>query len=76
MTFRTERCPVGNTVATLVSDFEGTITMVICPDDQYGSGTCALRRRGRDAGPLTDFIDRVSTRTVADATNRCVFWPS
>ena len=45
MTFRTERCLVGNTTVTLITDFEGTITMVICPDYEYASGTCARRRR-------------------------------
>lgn len=76
MTFRTERCPVGNNVVTLLTDFEGTITMVICPDYEYASGTCGRRRRSPDAGPLTDFIERVSAHTVADKASRCIYWPA
>lgn len=76
MTFRTERCPVGANIVTLVSDFEGTIAMVICPDYEYASGTCAQRRRGRGASPLTTFIERVSACAVPDATNRCLYWPA
>ena len=74
MTFRTERCPLGGNVVTLVADFEGTITMVICPDYEYASGTCLRQRRSPDASPLTDFIDRVSARATPDKTNRCMYW--
>ncbi len=76
MTFRTERCPVGNNTVTLVADFEGTVTMVICPDYEYASGACAYRQRRADAGPLTDFIERMSSGQRPGKSTRCVYWPS
>lgn len=77
MTFRNERCAVGNNTATLVIDFDGAITMVICPDYEYASGTCAQKRRhGADSGPLTDFIDRVSSRKATNKSCQCIYSPS
>ncbi len=73
MTFRTERCLVGSNTVTLVTDFEGTITMVICPDYEYASGTCARRHRSPDAGPLTDFFARVQPQGKAAKAGRCVY---
>lgn len=73
MTFRTERCLVGNNTVTLVTDFEGTITMVICPDYEYASGTCARRHRRPDASPLTDFFTRVKPPRKPEQSSRCVY---
>lgn len=74
MTFRTERCLVGQNTVTLVTGFEGTVTIVICPDYEYASGACGRRKRRPGASPLTDFIQRVSPRGAGKAT-RCVYWP-
>lgn len=71
MNFRTERCPVGDITVTLVCDFEGTITMVICPDFDYAHGTCVGRRNERTA-PLRAFFDRVSPHPD-DRTPSCVY---
>lgn len=73
MTFRTERCAVGENAVTLVTDFEGTITMVMCPDFEYASGACTYRRRRADSGPLTDYIARVSTLRQVGQRPRCIY---
>ncbi len=73
MNFRTERCPVGDTVVTLVSDFEGTITMVICPDYDYVNSACARRRLGDHSAPLNAFYNRISGHAGDAPLARCVY---
>ena len=76
MNYRTERCAVGDNVVTLVTDFEGTVTSVICPDYDYANGVCARRRLGNDSGALTNFLERVSPHTAPDELNRCLYLPA
>ena len=64
-------CPVVHTIVTCVSDLEGTITQVMCPEYEETSGVCRLKRHSLEGGPLSQLLDRITQDTLDTRTTRC-----
>lgn len=60
------RCHVLQADVARVTDLEGRVTQVICPEYDSMTGACRLKVRSHDAGPLSQLLVRMSE----DAMNR------
>jgi hypothetical protein len=65
-------CPVISTHVTRVTNFEGEVTSVICPDYDRATGLCRCRTAVLKGGPLARLLDRMSEDTLAEVSNRCL----
>jgi hypothetical protein len=66
------RCPVLSARVTKVTDLEGTVTRVICPEYDASNRTCRLTMSIREGGPLSQLLERVSEDTLDTRSTRCV----
>ena len=64
-------CPVARTTVTRVTDLEGAISRVICPEYEEPSGICRLKMSARAGGPLSQFVEQLSEDTLNRRTMRC-----
>jgi hypothetical protein len=64
MAITTIRCPVAQAVVTRMTDLEGEVTRVICPEYEEPTGICRLKRNVLHGGPLAQLLDRVSENTL------------
>ena len=72
MVMKTIRCPVLGAPVTQVSDFEGSVTRVICNEYDASNGSCRLKRSTREGGLLAQFLERVSEETLDTRSTLCV----
>lgn len=71
MAMNSIRCPVLGARITQVTDLEGVVTRVICPE--YDSdGTCRLKKSVREGGPLAQLLERVSEETLDTRSTLCL----
>lgn len=71
MAIETVYCHVSNTTVTRVTDFEGRVTQLICPEYSQPSGYCRLKQEASSGGPLSQLLERVSEETLGDPSARC-----
>jgi hypothetical protein len=71
MAIQSVRCPVSGEQVTQVTNFEGGVERVICPEYDVG-GTCGLMKAALQGGPLTQLLERVSEHTLGTNTVKCV----
>jgi hypothetical protein len=71
MAIQSTRCPVSGEQVTQVTNFEGGVTRVICPDYEV-SGACRLMRTALQGGPLTQLVERNSEHTLNTRDTNCV----
>ena len=71
MAIRSARCPVLRATVTLVTDLEGQVTRIICPQYQDPTGQCKLKVLAHAGGPLSELLARVSEDTLQTRTTRC-----
>jgi hypothetical protein len=71
MPFVSEPCSVLRANVTVITDLEGQIVRIICPEYEEVTGTCLVKRGARAAGPLSLFLERVSEETLDSGTTRC-----
>jgi hypothetical protein len=71
MAITTAHCHVLQGTVTRVTDLEGEVTRIICPEYDDRTGLCRLKQRALDGGPLSQFLERVSEDTLATATASC-----
>lgn len=71
MTIQSIRCPVSGVHVTRVTDFEGGVTQVICPDYDT-TGTCRLAKKAYEGGPLSQLIERMAESTLGTRDIQCV----
>lgn len=57
-------CPVLGQTITRVTDLEGAVTRVICPELEEPSGSCRLKRQAHDGGRLSELLERVREHTL------------
>ena len=69
------RCPVLGASVTRVTDLEGEVTALICPEFEEPTGICRLKKNARQGGPLSQLIERVSEDTLGTRTTRCNLGP-
>jgi hypothetical protein len=55
-----------------VTDLEGDVTRVICPEYEEPTGICRLKRSVQESGPLGQFLERVSEESLATPGARCI----
>lgn len=64
------RCPVLGAEVVQVTDFEGQTTSIIC-EEYEDDGTCRLKVRALQGGPLGQFLERTSEHTLAGRSTAC-----
>lgn len=60
MSLETVHCAVVGRQVTRVTDLEGNVIRVICPELLNGSGLCRRRMRTAEGGPLSQLLGRLS----------------
>ena len=65
MPITTIRCDVLGANVSCITDLEGTVMRVICPEYQEPAGTCRLRSEASKGGPLSRLLERVEEDTLA-----------
>lgn len=71
MAIQSIRCPISGEQVTRVTNFEGDVERVICPECDV-SGTCRLMRDARQGGPLAQLLERNTEHTLSLRGNACV----
>jgi hypothetical protein len=64
-------CHVSHGHVTAVTDLEGAITRLICPEYQALTGTCRLRASALGGGALSQLLERVDEDTLDQRSTRC-----
>lgn len=64
-------CHVSHGHVTAVTDLEGAITRLICPEYQALTGTCRLRTGALNGGPLSQLLERVDEDSLDERSTRC-----
>jgi hypothetical protein len=65
------RCPVLGPHVTRVTDLEGNVTRIICPEYVPSTGTCGLKTSALEGGPLSQLVTRLSEGTLASRSSLC-----
>jgi hypothetical protein len=73
MPIATVHCPVSRTDVVRVTDLEGMTTRIVCPDYEDTAGTCRLKARVAQGGPLARLLERTQEGTLAAHGVRCDF---
>lgn len=63
-------CGVIRANVTRVTDFEGRVTSVICPEYAPG-GRCGLKAAAGQGGPLARLLERAAEGTLEEHGTRC-----
>lgn len=71
MPIETSRCHVLGATITRITDMEGAVTRVICPQYEEPSGICRLRSDAQKGGPLSRLLERVEEEALTDHGVRC-----
>ena len=64
-------CPVSRADVVRLIDFEGRTTRVVCPEYDEPGGTCRLKARAGQGGPLARLLERTEEGTLATHGVRC-----
>ena len=65
-------CPVLNGAVTQITDLEGHVTQIICPQLVHGASLCRVRIRASEGGPLSQLLERVSEHDLQAKGHGCV----
>lgn len=65
-------CRVLGSNVTRVTDFEGAVAQLICPEYDERTGICRIREQGAGSGPLSQLLERVDEDTLARRDARCL----
>jgi len=71
MPITTMRCHVSGTNVSRITDLEGTVTRVICPEYSEPQGVCRLRGDALKGGPLSRLLERVEENSMAERGTLC-----
>jgi len=71
MAMTTIPCPVLGGTVTRITDFEGTVTRLICPEYQESTGLCRLLSEEDSGGPLSRLLGRLSEGGLERRSARC-----
>ena len=71
MTITSAWCSVQQAIVSRMMTFEGDVSTVICHEFDPVTRTCRLKTAASLGGPLSQLIERVSERTLADPAPRC-----
>ena len=71
MPITTVRCHVLGVNVRCVTDFEGKVIRMICPECEEPTGVCRRKIDALRGGPLSQLLERVEEETLADRGTRC-----
>ena len=71
MAIRSLRCHVSQASVAVVTDLEGTIERVICPEYDAATRVCRLKQGASRGGPLSELVERLSEETLDSRGNTC-----
>jgi hypothetical protein len=63
-------CPVSHAHVTAVTDLQGTMTRLICPEYRASTGACGLRANALSGGPLSQLLERLD-KGCLELSTRC-----
>jgi hypothetical protein len=64
-------CPVLGGRISRVTNFEGAVTRINCPEYEDSTKTCRRKADALKGGPLAQLLERVSEETLASSGLRC-----
>jgi hypothetical protein len=76
MAIETIRCTVGGWTITRVTDFEGGVLQLICPQYDAPHHRCRLKDRVKEGGPLAQLLERTREHTLDSRSASTVTSPS
>jgi hypothetical protein len=71
MAIQSFRCPISGERVTQVTNFEGIVERVICPECDV-NGTCRLMKDALQGGPLAQLLERNREHTLSMRGSECV----
>lgn len=71
MAITSVRCPVAHATVTVVTDFEGQTSRVVCPELNEATRVCRLKANALNGGRLSQLLERLSEETLTDRTVEC-----
>ena len=71
MAMKSIRCPVLGARITQVTDLEGNVTRIICPEYDR-TAPARLKKSVREGGPLAQLLERVSEDTLDTRSTLCL----
>ena len=71
MAIKSTYCHVREGQVSVITDLEGVLTRLICPDYEPSSGTCRIRAGVLGNGPLSQLLQRVDDDTLDKPAARC-----
>jgi hypothetical protein len=75
MPIESVRCAVSGAQVTRVTDFEGAVTQLICPEYEQPTGTCRLKKSASSGGPLARLLERAAEHSLDTRSFGCVLAP-
>ena len=71
MAITSVHCSVLGANVTCVTDFEGTVTQVVCAQYDPATSVCRIKHGALAGGPLSQLLERVAEGTLASHGTRC-----
>ena len=71
MTMNSVFCHVRHAHVAVVTDLEGHLTQLVCPEYEPSIGLCRIRARAKDGGPLSQLLERLDEETLDQPAERC-----
>ena len=71
MGIETIRCAVAGWTITRITDFEGGVVQLICPEFDEANRRCRLKHRAREGGRLSQLLERSRERTLDSRDVEC-----
>jgi hypothetical protein len=67
-------CHVSHAHVASVTDLEGAVTRLICPEYHRPTGTCRLRMGALSGGPLSQLLARLDEGDLDRRSTRCALF--
>jgi hypothetical protein len=71
MAMMTIRCHVLGATVTRITDLEGAVSRIICPEYQESTGFCRLLCNADSGGPLSRLLERLAEGELGRRSARC-----
>jgi hypothetical protein len=75
MAITTVRCHVLAATVTRITDLEGEVSRIICPEYHEPTGSCRLLSDADTGGPLSRLLERVAEDSLTRRGSRCHLRP-
>jgi hypothetical protein len=75
MPVETVHCVVSGSHVTRITDFEGEVAQLICPEYHEPTGRCRLKLAASAGGPLSRLLERVREASLETRSVDCPLGP-